>query len=169
MLEQTLRHALLGTRAGTSKPRPRGRRYISNAPRPQAYLRPLFELESKTDEEYEGVMCLVMDRKEAKNALSVQMVGVCLICNEIYLSIADRQEMREAIAKLSSTSSLVPSSLETQEVSCTAYDTESHMTDPKCPPTPPSHPSSRYILRRRRPPRTSYHVPWPSIEFPRLS
>jgi hypothetical protein len=95
----------MGIRAGTSKPHSRGRRYISNAPRPQAYLRPLVELESKTEEEFEGVMCLVMDRKEAKNALSVQMVGVSLICDEIYLSIADRQEMREAIAKLSSTSS----------------------------------------------------------------
>lgn len=51
------------------------RRYLSNPPRPQAYLRPL--VETNQDEEFEGVMCLVMDRKEAKNALSVQMVGVC--------------------------------------------------------------------------------------------
>jgi hypothetical protein len=50
-----------------------GRRGISNIPEPQAYLRPL---DSHGGEEFEGVMCLVMDRKEAKNALSVQMVGV---------------------------------------------------------------------------------------------
>jgi hypothetical protein len=31
---------------------------------------------SEGAEEFEGVMCLVMDRKEAKNALSVQMVAV---------------------------------------------------------------------------------------------
>jgi hypothetical protein len=50
------------------------RRGISNIPKPQAYLRPL--VDSEGAEEFEGVMCLVMDRKEAKNALSVQMVGV---------------------------------------------------------------------------------------------
>jgi hypothetical protein len=49
-------------------------RGISNIQRPQAYLRPL--VNSEGAEEFEGVMCLVMDRKEAKNALSVQMVGV---------------------------------------------------------------------------------------------
>lgn len=47
---------------------------VSNIAKPQAYLRPLVDTQS--DEEFEGVMCLVMDRKEAKNALSVQMVGV---------------------------------------------------------------------------------------------
>jgi hypothetical protein len=50
------------------------RRGISNIQKPQAYLRPL--VNSEGAEEFEGVMCLVMDRKEAKNALSVQMVGV---------------------------------------------------------------------------------------------
>jgi len=55
----------------------RGRRCISNLNlRPQAYLRPLVDSVSNPEEEFEGVMCLVMDRKEAKNALSVQMVGV---------------------------------------------------------------------------------------------
>jgi hypothetical protein len=49
-------------------------RGISNIQKPQAYLRPL--VNSEGAEEFEGVMCLVMDRKEAKNALSVQMVGV---------------------------------------------------------------------------------------------
>lgn len=52
------------------------RRGISNVPKPQAYLRPL--VDTQQDEEFEGVMCLVMDRKEAKNALSVQMVGVSI-------------------------------------------------------------------------------------------
>lgn len=51
-------------------------RGISNIQKPQAYLRPLAD---KGAEEFEGVMCLVMDRKEAKNALSVQMVGVSLL------------------------------------------------------------------------------------------
>jgi hypothetical protein len=51
-------------------------RGISNIQKPQAYLRPL--VDSEGAEEFEGVMCLVMDRKEAKNALSVQMVGVSL-------------------------------------------------------------------------------------------
>lgn len=51
-----------------------GRRYLSNPPKPQAYLRPL--VDTNQNDEFEGVMCLVMDRKEAKNALSVQMVGV---------------------------------------------------------------------------------------------
>jgi hypothetical protein len=50
-----------------------GRRGLSNISKPQAYLRPL---DSHGGEEFEGVMCLVMDRKEAKNALSVQMVRV---------------------------------------------------------------------------------------------
>ena len=49
-------------------------RGISNIQKPQAYLRPL--VNSEGAEEFEGVMCLVMDRREAKNALSVQMVGV---------------------------------------------------------------------------------------------
>jgi len=54
-----------------------GRRCISNLNlKPQAYLRPLVDSVSNPEEEFEGVMCLVMDRKEAKNALSVQMVGV---------------------------------------------------------------------------------------------
>jgi hypothetical protein len=52
----------------------RGWRGISNIPRPQAYLRPL--VDSAPEEEFAGVMCLVLDRKEAKNALSVQMVSV---------------------------------------------------------------------------------------------
>ena len=52
------------------------KRGISNIQKPQAYLRPL--VDSAGAEEFEGVMCLVMDRKEAKNALSVQMVGVSL-------------------------------------------------------------------------------------------
>ena len=50
------------------------RRGISSIQKPQAYLRPL--VDSGGGEDFEGVMCLVMDRKEAKNALSVQMVGV---------------------------------------------------------------------------------------------
>ena len=55
----------------------RGRRCISNLNlKPQAYLRPLVDSVSNPEEEFEGVMCLMMDRKEAKNALSVQMVGV---------------------------------------------------------------------------------------------
>jgi hypothetical protein len=56
------------------------RRAISNTTivKPQAYLRPLVESQAGAGEEFEGVMCLVMDRKEAKNALSVQMVGVGL-------------------------------------------------------------------------------------------
>ena len=57
--------------AGGSRQITRG---ISNIQKPQAYLRPL--VDSEGAEEFEGVMCLVMDRKEAKNALSVQMVGV---------------------------------------------------------------------------------------------
>lgn len=51
------------------------RRYFTNEPRPHAYLRPLAMTKDVPDE-FEGVMCLVLDRKEAKNALSVQMVGV---------------------------------------------------------------------------------------------
>jgi hypothetical protein len=57
-------------------PRQTGRG-ISNIQKPQAYLRPLVDFQGA--EEFEGVMCLVMDRKEAKNALSVQMVGVSLL------------------------------------------------------------------------------------------
>ena len=52
----------------------KGWRGTSNIVKPQAYLRPL--VDSNGAEEFEGVMCLVLDRKEAKNALSVQMVGV---------------------------------------------------------------------------------------------
>jgi hypothetical protein len=61
------------TRA-TSLSQRRFARGISNIQKPQAYLRPL--VNSEGAEEFEGVMCLVMDRKEAKNALSVQMVAV---------------------------------------------------------------------------------------------
>lgn len=58
----------------------RGRRCISNLNlKSQAYLQPLVDSVSNPGEEFEGVMCLVMDRKEAKNALSVQMVGVGLV------------------------------------------------------------------------------------------
>ena len=68
--------SLLGsTRAALCKPSScKGWRGISNIVKPQAYLRPL--VDSNGAEEFEGVMCLVLDRKEAKNALSVQMVGV---------------------------------------------------------------------------------------------
>jgi hypothetical protein len=73
-----LRPQVLSSRTGRS----RHRRYIANLPKPQAYLRPLVDhaqVQSGDQvEEFEGVMCLVMDRKEAKNALSVQMVGVSL-------------------------------------------------------------------------------------------
>lgn len=75
-----LRPQVLSLRRGPS----RSRRYIANLPKPQAYLRPLVDhaqVQSGNEsqvEEFEGVMCLVMDRKEAKNALSVQMVGVSL-------------------------------------------------------------------------------------------
>jgi hypothetical protein len=60
---------------GTSR---RGISNINNV-KPQAYLRPLVDSGAGAGEEFEGVMCLVMDRKEAKNALSVQMVGVGLL------------------------------------------------------------------------------------------
>ena len=52
----------------------KGWRGIYNIVKPQAYLRTL--VDSNGAEEFEGVMGLVLDRKEAKNALSVQMVGV---------------------------------------------------------------------------------------------
>ncbi|KAK8864470.1 hypothetical protein IAR55_001720 [Kwoniella newhampshirensis] len=57
---------------------------------PHAFLRPLLASTSdaiSTEHELKGVMCLVLNRPETRNALSVRMVG----------------EMREAIAKLSST------------------------------------------------------------------
>ncbi|WRT66446.1 uncharacterized protein IL334_003404 [Kwoniella shivajii] len=66
------------------------KRYISaSSSEPHAYLRPL--LQSKQDAEgdqgqLESVMCLVLNRPNTKNALSVRMVG----------------EMREALAKLNS-------------------------------------------------------------------
>ncbi|WVR07115.1 hypothetical protein IAU60_004155 [Kwoniella sp. DSM 27419] len=66
------------------------KRWISTpSAEPHAYLRPL--LTSRSDlatagEALEGVMCLVLNRPETKNALSVRMVG----------------EMREALAKLDS-------------------------------------------------------------------
>ena len=68
--------SLLGsTKTSLGKsPNYKGWRGISNIVKPQAYLRPL--VDSNGAEEFEGVMCLVLDRKEAKNALSVQMVGV---------------------------------------------------------------------------------------------
>jgi hypothetical protein len=73
-----LRPQVLNLRIG----RRASRRYIANLPKPQAYLRPLVDhaqVQSGDQvDEFEGVMCLVMDRKEAKNALSVQMVGVSL-------------------------------------------------------------------------------------------
>lgn len=71
----------------------RGRRCISNLNlKPQAYLRPLVDSVSNPEEEFEGVMCLVMDRKEAKNALSVQMVVVGpLIPSTLLLNEGDEQ------------------------------------------------------------------------------
>ncbi|WWD03040.1 hypothetical protein V865_001084 [Kwoniella europaea PYCC6329] len=56
---------------------------------PHAYLRPYLQTKDEAQPEnegLEGVMCLVMNRPETKNALSVRMVG----------------EMREGIAKLDS-------------------------------------------------------------------
>ncbi|WWD17226.1 hypothetical protein CI109_101664 [Kwoniella shandongensis] len=59
---------------------------------PHAFLRPLLtsipDATSTAEPELEGIMCLVLNRPETKNALSVRMVG----------------EMREAIAKISSLS-----------------------------------------------------------------
>ena len=52
-------------------------RYSVQPRKPQAFLRPLAEQKDDPDE-FEGVMALVMDRPEAKNALSVQMVSVSL-------------------------------------------------------------------------------------------
>ena len=43
---------------------------------PHAYLRPLVDASLPKAEELEGTACLVLDRKEARNALSVQMVQV---------------------------------------------------------------------------------------------
>ncbi|WWC62049.1 uncharacterized protein I303_104638 [Kwoniella dejecticola CBS 10117] len=64
----------------------------SQSSEPHAYLRPFLQSNQDADKEnegLEGVMCLVLDRPETKNALSVRMVG----------------EMRESIAKLNSMSS----------------------------------------------------------------
>lgn len=60
---------------------------------PHAYLQPLLSSipTSETSEELEGVMSLVMDRKETRNALSVRMVS----------------ELREGIAKVQSDKSYV--------------------------------------------------------------
>jgi methylglutaconyl-CoA hydratase len=53
-------------------------RFLYTAPvTPHAYLRPLVQPSSEPGaEELEGTVCLVLDRKEARNALSVQMVQV---------------------------------------------------------------------------------------------
>lgn len=53
---------------------------------PHAFLQPLrsfilngaSDSESESDIDTTGVMCLVLDRKETKNALSVRMVHVCI-------------------------------------------------------------------------------------------
>nr|XP_019011110.1 methylglutaconyl-CoA hydratase [Kwoniella pini CBS 10737]OCF49891.1 methylglutaconyl-CoA hydratase [Kwoniella pini CBS 10737] len=64
---------------------------ITQSNEPHAYLRPLLQTKQDAEtqrEDLEGVMCLVLNRPETKNALSVRMVG----------------EMRESIAKLNSMS-----------------------------------------------------------------
>lgn len=44
---------------------------------PHAYLEPLAMTDMpKLSPEFEGVMCLVLDRQDARNALSIRMVGV---------------------------------------------------------------------------------------------
>ena len=56
---------------------------------PHAYLRPL--VPSKADgppEELEGVQCLVMDREQARNALSVRMVNVSVPIYELCPALA---------------------------------------------------------------------------------
>ena len=52
-------------------------RYSIQPSKSQAFLRPFAEQKDDPDE-FEGIMALVMDRPEAKNALSVQMVSVSL-------------------------------------------------------------------------------------------
>ncbi|KAK4690012.1 hypothetical protein P7C73_g125, partial [Tremellales sp. Uapishka_1] len=64
------------------------RRHLSSPPSPHAYLRILSDGKDASPE-LDGVMCLVLDRPQTKNALSVQMVS----------------ELRESIAKVASLSS----------------------------------------------------------------
>lgn len=53
------------------------KRSIATQTPPHAYLQPLLaNYTGEKAEELDGTMCLVMDRKEAKNALSVRMVQV---------------------------------------------------------------------------------------------
>ena len=57
-----------------------GCRYLNTAntaPKPHAYLRPLAPSSIAESNDFAGAMCLTMDRQEARNALSVQMVQVC--------------------------------------------------------------------------------------------
>ncbi|WWC89247.1 uncharacterized protein L201_004167 [Kwoniella dendrophila CBS 6074] len=64
----------------------------SQSTEPHAYLQPYLQKNTDakvTNEELEGVMCLVLNRPETKNAISVRMVG----------------EMRECIARLNSMAS----------------------------------------------------------------
>lgn len=90
-------------------------RYLNTAPlTPHAYLRPLVNSATEPGaEELEGVMCLVLDRKEARNALSVQMVQVSL--SLLSLAHAHVQELREGIAKAAALPSFVQSA---RRVSC---------------------------------------------------
>jgi methylglutaconyl-CoA hydratase len=73
-----------------------GRHHLHNpSSPPHAYLQPLVSSlpASEASEEFEGVMSLIMDRKETRNALSGRMVS----------------ELREGIAKVSADRSYVPS------------------------------------------------------------
>jgi methylglutaconyl-CoA hydratase len=61
------------------------RRYLqTDTSPPHAYLRPLLNSRAAKEydkaEELEGVMSLVLDRQETKNALSVRMVNVRIAC-----------------------------------------------------------------------------------------
>lgn len=83
MLRSTSSYAATRLRLSPSTYRHIARRCLqTDSSSPHAYLRPL--LDSKVMQEYEqaeeleGVMSLVLDRKETKNALSVRMVGVSI-------------------------------------------------------------------------------------------
>lgn len=62
-------------------------RYLSTGSKPHAYLRPLTASKGDTSE-FEGTMCLTMDRPDARNALSVQMVNV-----SAYDSLTERSQL----------------------------------------------------------------------------
>lgn len=165
------RHARLAC-AGLSRPllsllRPRNI-HTPTTP-PHAYLSPLAPPEN---EDLQGVMTLVMNRKDARNSLSVRMVGVsrhipsstCMYPKHVTVLnrfIGNERSNSKSILHFSNIVSHPP-------ITSMHFILVSVRSQVQIPNPPPHLPIRRYLLCRSRPSRKSQNVRRRSLSIPRF-